>query len=98
MSSKKSELPSHLNILSRIPKMKDVDVKKSSAPLYWQSTAKLAMEKEKEKTPKAHTGGLVSKTRTYVLKKGEMVVPTERVRAVKKAMSKANLKPIKNKI
>ena len=50
--------------------------------------------------PRAHTGGIVSKptNTTYKLKKGEMIVPTERVKAVKKAMKKANLKPIDKKV
>lgn len=51
-------------------------------------------------TPEAHTGGIIKrKTGTlYKLKKGEMIVPTNRVPAVKKAMKKAGLKEIKNKI
>jgi hypothetical protein len=52
------------------------------------------------KRPNAHKGGIIAKPTgtVYALKQGEMVVPTARVKAVKKAMRKAKLKPIKNKI
>jgi hypothetical protein len=78
---------------------------KSSAPKYWQATVDLMKEQglvkgknHKTTPPKAHTGGIVSKTQTYLLKKGEMIVPVKQVAAVKKAMNKSHLKPINKKV
>lgn len=48
--------------------------------------------------PRAHKGGIVNKPTNslYKLAKGEMIVPKERVKAVKNAMKKDKLKPIIN--
>ena len=41
-----------------------------------------------------HKGGMVNKTKIYKLQKGEMIVPKNKVKAVKSAMKKAKLKAI----
>ena len=52
-------------------------------------------EQREPAPPAMHTGGIVPTTKVYKLQKGEMVVPKARVKAVKKAMAEAHLKPIK---
>lgn len=53
------------------------------------------IEKDRNEAKKMHKGGMVKATTQYTLQKGEMVVPKSRVKAVKNAMKKANLKTIK---